>query len=100
MPQKDELTLTLESSDFPCDRLELRRLTGKEAISRLFDFEIEVVCLDHDGPLPEAMTGAQATVVMERFPGPGAGWHGVRRIHGIVAEVEDLLAAHSDLRAY
>jgi len=100
MPHADDLTLTLESSDFPCDRLEVRRFTGTEAISRLFDFEIEVVCLDHEGPRPEAMTGAQATVVMERFPGAGASWHGARRVHGIIAEVEDLLAAHGDLRAY
>lgn len=100
MPVQDELTLSLESNDFACDRLQVRRLTGVEAVSRLFDFELEVVCLDHDGPRSEEMAGARVTVVIERFPGPGGGWHGIRRLHGIIAEVDDSLAAHADVRVY
>ena len=100
MPRDDEFTLTLESSHFSCDGLEVRKLSGKEAIGRLFDFEIEVVSQGQGGPSAEAMAGAHVTLVMERYPGPGASWHGVRRVEGILAEVEDLLATHADLRAY
>jgi type VI secretion system secreted protein VgrG len=100
MSRDDELLLTLESSDFPCDALEVHKLSGKEAIGCLFDLEIEVVLQGASGPSPEAMAGAHVTLVMERYPGPGVGWHGVRRIHGLLAEVEDMLATHADLHAY
>jgi type VI secretion system secreted protein VgrG len=100
MPFKDELTLTLESNDFPCDRLRIRALAGTERIGRVFDLSVEVVCLDHDGPSAAAMAGARVTVVIERPEGPAAGWHGARRIHGIVAEAADLLATHAGLRVY
>jgi type VI secretion system secreted protein VgrG len=100
MPRDDELVLTLESSDFSCDGLEVRKLSAKEAIGRLFDFQIEVVLPGDGGPSPESMAGAHVTLVMERYPGPGAGWHGVRRVEGMLAEVEDMLATHADMRAY
>jgi type VI secretion system secreted protein VgrG len=96
----DELTLTLESNDFPCDRLRIRTLTGTERIGRVFDFRLDVVCLDHEGPSAAAMAGARATLVIDRAEGPAVGWHGTRRIHGVVAEVADRLAAHTGLRAY
>ena len=100
MPLQDEFTLTLESPDFPCDNLVVHTFSGKEAISRLFEYELEIVCRHHHGPDADAMTGAHVTLVLERFEGAGAGWHGVRRLHGIVAEVDDLLAGHADLRVY
>jgi type VI secretion system secreted protein VgrG len=100
MPQSDDFTLTLESADFPCDRLHVRTFSGKEAISQLFEVDLEVVCADHDGPSAEAMTGAHVTLIIERHAGPDAGWHGTRRISGVVAEVDDLLAGHADLRVY
>lgn len=98
MPQQDEMILTLESADFPCDRLRVRRVTGAEAVSRFFDLRIEVVCLDHEPPPADAMAGAPVTLVMERFEGVDRGWHGVRRLHGMIAEVEDLLATHAERR--
>jgi type VI secretion system secreted protein VgrG len=100
MPTHDELTLTLESGDFSCEGLRVRAFSGKEAISRLFAYEIEVECSDHGGPDAEAMTGAKVTLVLERFPGGAPGWHGTRRLHGVVAEVVDLLAEHVELRVY
>ncbi len=100
MPNADELTLTLTSDDFPTDRLRVRAFSGKEAISRLFSYDVELVSLDHDGPSAQAMTGAHVTLVIERYPGSTGGWSGVRRLHGVVAEVDDLLAAHADFRVY
>jgi type VI secretion system secreted protein VgrG len=90
----DHLEILLESRDFPCDRLRVRRLSGREAISRLFDFDLDVVSLDRDGPDPGAMAGAVVSIVFLR---DGAE---VRRIHGMVAGVDDLLANRADFRTY
>ena len=100
MSLEDTFTLTLESPDFPCEDLSVRAFKGKEAISRLFEYDIEIVCRRHDGPEADAMTGAHVTLVLERFAGTSASWHGVRRLHGVVAEVDDLLAGHADVRVY
>ncbi len=100
MSLEETFTLTLESPDFFCDELTVRTFTGKESIGRLFEYDIEVVCRRHDGPEADSMTGAHVTLVLERFEGVGGGWHGVRRLRGIVAEVDDLLASHADLRVY
>ena len=100
MPLQDELTLTLESPDFPCDDLVVRTFSGKEAIGRLFEYDLEVVARSHHGPDAEAMTGAHVTLVLARAPGARGSWHGARRLHGVVAEVDDLLAGHADVRVY
>jgi type VI secretion system secreted protein VgrG len=100
MPLHDELTLTLESNDFPCDRLRVRSLHGTERIGRVFDLRVEVAWLEHDGPSAELMAGARVTVLVELAPGAAAGWHGTRRIHGIVAAVGDLLSTHRTHRLY
>jgi type VI secretion system secreted protein VgrG len=100
MSHHDVLTFTIESSHFACDDLAVRRFTGKESIGHLFEYDLEVVCKHHDGPDPDTMTGAEVTLVIERFEGQGAGWDGVRRLHGVVAEVDDLLSGHADLRVY
>jgi type VI secretion system secreted protein VgrG len=98
MPNHDDLHVSLESSAFPCDRLRVRKLSGTEAISHLFDFELEVVSLDHDGPAASAMMGALASVVIEGAA--SSTWQGIRRIHGMIAEVDDQLATHADFRVY
>jgi type VI secretion system secreted protein VgrG len=101
MSLPDELTLTLESKDFPCDDLRIHRLEGTERIGRLFDLRLDVVCAGDAAPDVEAMAGARVTLVIERSEAAGPGWHGARRIHGILAEVDDLLAvygAHRVLR--
>jgi type VI secretion system secreted protein VgrG len=100
MALQDELTVTLESASFACDDLKVRKIVGTEAIGRLFDFEVQVVCPDHDGPSPDSMLGAGVTLVLERQGDAGAGWHGARRVHGTVAEVDDLLSTHAGVREY
>jgi type VI secretion system secreted protein VgrG len=99
MAFREEFRASIESPDFSCDGIEVHRLGGTEAIGRLYDFEIEVAC-PHDGSSLDGIEGSRVTVVMERFAGPGEDWHGVRKIHGMVAEVEDMLATHADFHVY
>ena len=78
---------------------QIRRLTGREAISGLFAFELEVVLperrvTEHATDL-DHLLGARATLVWER---DGAE---LRRLHGILCEVAADLAdasAHQALR--
>src|ERR1700760_3882456 len=100
MALQDELRLTIESPDFSCEGLEVHRFSGSEAIGRLYDFQVEVVCAHHDGASLEGIEGSPVTVVIERVAGAARGWHGVRKIHGMVAEVEDMLATNADIRIY
>ncbi|MFT3772959.1 MAG: type VI secretion system tip protein TssI/VgrG [Minicystis sp.] len=90
----DYLEVQIEATDFPCEDLCVRKLTGHEAISRLFSFDVELISLDRFGVDPDSMTGADVTVVFLR-----SGVE-VRRVHGMIAEVDDLLANHADFRAY
>lgn len=90
----EALEAQLDSADFSCDRLRVRKLSGKEALSRLFRFEVEVTCLDHEGVDTEAMAGAAVSIVLIR------NGEERRRINGMIAEIEDLLAAQSDFRSY
>lgn len=90
----ETLEVLIEADDFACDRMRIRKLSGREAISRLFRFEVEIVCLDHQGVDTAAMSGARVTLVFVR-----AGLE-VRRVHGMISEVEDLLAGEADFRTY
>jgi type VI secretion system secreted protein VgrG len=98
MLQADNFEMTLESGDFSCERLRVHTFAGKEAISRLFEYDIEIVSVDGEGPSTQTMVGARVTLVITRITTTGAG--GSRRLHGIVAEVEDLLSFHTEVRAY
>jgi type VI secretion system secreted protein VgrG len=98
MSKLDELTLSLESEAFDGERLRVRRLRGREAIGRPFEYLVDVVALDRDAPPIAAILGAPVTIVIERAPAEGAGWVGVRRLHGMVLDVVDDLDAHEDVR--
>src|SRR5262245_2539299 len=105
MPIQDEVHVSLESEAFPCDRLRVRSLEGVDALSRFFDLEIELVCLDHDGPSSASMAGARASLVIETVAGAqgddgSEGWHGTRKLHGIIAEVDDRLLGDANVRTY
>ncbi len=90
----ENLEVQIEADDFPCDRMRVSKLSGREAISRLFRFDVDVVCLDHGGVDTSAMSGARVTLVFVH------GGQEVRRLHGMIAEVEDLFAAEADFRTY
>ncbi|HVY49481.1 MAG TPA: type VI secretion system tip protein TssI/VgrG [Minicystis sp.] len=95
-----ETTIALESSRFAADELHVRKVRGVEGMNRLFSFEIEVASLGRRGPSAEEMAGADATLVITRSPGHVSGWHGTRRVSGMIAEVEDLFDAHEDRRVH
>lgn len=90
----DFLDIQIESGAFPTDRLRVRALDGREAISELFSFDVELVCLDAEGPDSAEMLGAEVTLV---FVLRGLE---VRRVHGMIAEADDHLARLADHRAY
>lgn len=78
--------LRIESNDFPCSNLEVAALRGREAISQLFEFEVDLVCLDPDSFDPEPILGAEVTL---RFLDPVG--NARREIHGTVCEVREEL---------
>jgi type VI secretion system secreted protein VgrG len=88
------LEVRIELSGFSSDVLKVYKLSGRETISQLFNFDVEVVCPKEAGVDGHALTGQDAQIVLEQ--------DGVelRRIHGMVAEVHDLLANLLNHRAY
>ncbi|MFO0760467.1 MAG: type VI secretion system tip protein TssI/VgrG [Byssovorax sp.] len=86
--------IRLESGDFSCDGVQVHRLSGREAISQLFSFDLEIVCRDEGGPTAEAMAGATASIVFLR------GDKEIRKIHGMIAEVDEQLETEVDTRSY
>jgi type VI secretion system secreted protein VgrG len=90
------LEVQIDSRSFSCERLRVHRLSGKEAISRLFRFEVDVVSLDHDGAsaTAEDMAGGSVTLTFVR-----AGIE-LRRIHGMIAQVHDLFTSEAGHRSF
>ena len=84
----------LESEQFPCEHVQIHKLEGREAISRLFSFDIGIVCFRPDELDPVAMEGADVTVVFEL---EGAE---IRRIHGMIAEIHDMLDSEPETRSF
>lgn len=91
---RDRVDIRIETDAFPTEMLRVERLSGTEAISRLFSFDLDVISLDRSGLDLDSVAGALATLVIER---DGVE---VRRIHGMVSEIDDRLAAHTEFRAY
>lgn len=87
MAETHNLSLHLESKGQPWDHVRVQRLSGREAISELFSFDLQVVC-DPGHELPaEALPSADVTLIIEI---DGAE---VRRIHGILGPIRDHLDA-------
>ena len=91
---RESVSAALESSAFPAKELQLRSLRGREAISSLFDFQVEVVSLNPEGIDLAKVVGAEVSIVLSR-----AGTI-ERRIHGVVSEASDSLATETDFRIY
>ncbi len=91
---QDYLEVELESADFSCEGVRIRRLSGREAISSLFSFDLEIVSTDPGALDGNALAGSNVTIVFLR-----RGFE-IRRVHGMIAEVDDLLASLTDLRAF
>jgi type VI secretion system secreted protein VgrG len=81
----ETLTARLESGDFSCEYIQIHRVDGREAISRLFSFEIGLICVEPGHLSPDDIAGANASLVFEQDG------EVVRTIYGMIAEVEDLI---------
>jgi type VI secretion system secreted protein VgrG len=90
----DHVSVRLESDAFACDHVEVHRLAGRETISELFSFDLEIVSRQPDEPTVEAMSGADATLVFERRG------EVIRRVHGMIAEVGEHFESEVETRAY
>jgi len=88
------LEVRLEADDFPCDRLQINRLSGTERISRLFRFEIHVSSLDPEGLDLQKVIG-RAAALSFRMDGSE-----VRRIQGMICEATDRLDSETAFTSY
>jgi len=95
----DTLRITLESKAFAADRLEIVKVSGVEAMNRLFDFSVDALSNDRDNPPPESMVGATTTLVIESLASDGTS-SVVRRVHGMIASVEDRFRDETDRRSF
>src|SRR5690348_15586515 len=84
----------LESSDFDCEKVQVRRVVGREAISKLYDYEIELVFIGSEGPGIDAMLGAGATLVWDRDG------EVLRKVHGVLSRVDDRLDGGGGHRSF
>jgi type VI secretion system secreted protein VgrG len=82
----EPLPIALESEAFSCDALRVRRFSGREAISRLFAYEVEVV-VDEEGPSVDDFLGVEVSIVLDRLGGSPV----VSRLHGMVVGAVDTL---------
>jgi type VI secretion system secreted protein VgrG len=92
--------ISIESQRFACDDMRVVRLSGTTAISRSYAIEVDVVCLDRHGIDASTVLGEDVTIVFTPHDLGDEPWEGVQRIHGMVARIEDRLAAHRDYRTY
>ncbi len=95
-----EFEVALESTAFPTDRLVVRRLTGRERISELFSFDVEIICADPIGPSAKEMVGSPVVLAVSRHADERGSWSGTRRIEGMIAEVDDLFSTREGHRVH
>lgn len=94
MAHDERVTARLESRDFSCDHIQIHRVEGREAISQLFSFEIGLICVEPGHLSPDDVAGANASLVFEQDG------EIVRTIHGMIAEVEDLIDTEPATSSY
>ncbi|MEQ9318375.1 MAG: contractile injection system protein, VgrG/Pvc8 family, partial [Polyangiaceae bacterium] len=90
---KDYLSIRIETDDFDASDLQLHRLSGREAISELFQFRLEVV-KKGDALALDDVVGCTIAIVYERAE------HEVRRVFGMIAAAEDHDATEDDHFSY
>ncbi|WP_437798257.1 type VI secretion system Vgr family protein [Sorangium sp. So ce693] len=79
------LDVRIESERGPWDHVKVRELSGREAISQLFSFDLEVV-IDEGHELPaDAAPGAEISLVFE------ADGEEIRRVSGMLGPIRDRL---------
>lgn len=87
----DAHRIRLESDDFACDDVQVHRVRGREEISRLFSFRVDVVT--SGAPLSSTeLVGASVVLCFER------GGDTTRRLHAVIAAVDEDLDMEQDDR--
>lgn len=86
----------LESDALPSESTRIRELTGTEAISQLFRFDVDVIVLEQPDLDPQAIVGTAISLVFTREPEGKV----LRRIHGMVAAMESVFETLVTHRAY
>jgi type VI secretion system secreted protein VgrG len=89
-----DVTVLVASPDFSCDGLEVSRLVGHERLSRLYDFEVDVVARRTSAVPAEALVGGAIRILFTSSDGAE------RLVAGVVASATDRLDPESDLRSY
>lgn len=91
-PAPNALHVRFESAspNLPVDSLRIARIKGHEAISQLFTFTIDVACVEPDDFHANKVVGVEATLVFEQDDNE------LRRIHGMIAEVDQLFQSSLD----
>ena len=81
--------IRLESTEFPCEALEISKLEGVERISQLFSFELHLELHDEAAFSAKDMMAADASLVFIEDQVE------TRRVHGMIIEVVDELESES-----
>ncbi len=92
MPRDIDVYIMTEA--FPADDVDVMRVSGRERIGDLFQFDVDFVAKDPGGYDPEAMTGAVAALVFVQNDVQ------VRRVDGIIANVFEGLDDESGKPSY
>jgi type VI secretion system secreted protein VgrG len=90
----DLVHVRLESEDFSCDDVQIYEVAGRENLGRLFEMAIGVVTTTPGGLDLGAVEGATATLVFQ------VEQQDVRRIHGMIAGIDDFLDTQPETRSY
>ena len=88
------LEARLEAEDFDCDRLQVSRVRGHEAISQLYRYEISAVTTDESGLDLQAVIGRTAALVLYENGSE------LRRVNGMIAEATDMLDSETAFTTY
>ena len=86
--------IRLESGAFDCEDTQIYRLSGREAISRCFRFDVDLAVPEPGELSAEQVIGAAVTIVFEQ------GGEVLRRVHGMVLAFEDRLEPLATHRTY
>ena len=90
----DYVDVRLESEELACDDIQVHKLTGTEAISRPFWFDLRIVSLDPAGLDAEEVVGKAVSIVFFRHEAE------IRRIHAMVSEISECLDAQVEFKTY
>ncbi|MFN0151574.1 MAG: type VI secretion system tip protein TssI/VgrG [bacterium] len=85
MGATEYVTVRFESPAFSGEDVHLRRLSGHEAMSKPFDYELYLLARDYGAVDPQALLDNSATLVFQRGDDDG----GARLVHGMIASVDD-----------